>query len=369
MLRSIFLSFFVLIFAISRGQNLDCEQSLANATAEFEAGRFYSISSILQPCLEKFSKEQRVRAYLLLAQAYLILDDPIAAENSYLELLRADPEYVANPARDPIDVYYLSKKFTTTPIFTPHFRLGVNTSLARTIYSITTNDKSDNLDKTFKLGYQIGGGLDWNINSKWSLSLGLGYSLKTFKSTYTSIFGADSRIFTEKQDWIDVPFSIRYSADSGRFRPFAYVGISANLLLGAKLSLEGIDAYTKSNIEQTPSTGPDETITFKRNFMNQSLLLGGGVKVKQGVNFFYVDVRYMAGLNNVVNIPKNYYDSNGNFDPLLTKYGYVSDLFRLDNLSFSVGFIKPIYNPRKKKKAVAGLMQKIGIRKNKTENK
>jgi len=95
---------------------------------------------LLKPCLDNgFSREQKVRAYLLLTQSYLILDDPISAENSYLQLLKADPEYVANPARDPVDVYYLSKRFTTTPLFTPNFQMGINTSLPRTIYSLNTS--------------------------------------------------------------------------------------------------------------------------------------------------------------------------------------------------------------------------------------
>src|SRR5260221_14499918 len=110
-----------------------CEQTLNRASVEFEAGRFFDLPAILTPCLDNgFSKEQKIRAYLLLTQAYLVLDNPTAAENSYLQLLKADPEYIANPIRDPIDVYYLSKKFTSTPICTPHFRAGLNTSISRT---------------------------------------------------------------------------------------------------------------------------------------------------------------------------------------------------------------------------------------------
>jgi hypothetical protein len=43
--------------------------------------------------------------------------------------------------------------------------------------------------------------------------------------------------------------------------------------------------------------------------------------------------------------PQAYLSSN------VTKYRYVSDLFRLDNVSLSFGFVHPIYNPRKVKKA------------------
>lgn len=353
-------------FSVS-AQNLDCEQSLIQATSEFEAGHFYAIAGILKPCLDRgFSKEQRVRAYLLLTQAYLVLDDPISADDSYLKLLKADPEYIANPTRDPIDVYYLSKKFTTTPIFTPHFYAGGNISFPRTIHSVSTNPAPDNIDKTLRIGYQFGAALDWNVDSRWSLCIGANYSLKNFKTNFSNINGTDTRTFTAKQDWIDVPVYLKYSIDTGRIRPFAYAGFSANVLLGSKLSLVSVNVNGTS---QVPSTGPDETATFKMNSFNQSVLIGGGVTLKQGINFFYVDVRYMAGLTNVVNPKLNYYDQNGNFDPNLSKYGYVSDLFRLDNLSISVGFVKPIYNPRKKQKAVTSLLQRIGLKKNRTIKK
>ena len=345
------------------GQNV-CEQSLIQATSEFEAGHFYAISGILKPCIEKgFSKEQRVRAYLLLTQAYLVLDDPISAEDSYLKLLKADPEYVANPVRDPIDVYYLSKKFTTTPIFTPHFQAGGNISFPRTIQSVSTNPAPDNIGKTLKVGYQFGVALDWNIDSRWSLCIGADYSFKNFKTNFSNINGADTKTFAANQDWIDVPVYVKYSLDTGWIRPFAYAGFAANILFGSKLSPVYLDANGST---QVPSTGPDESVTFKMNSFNRSMLIGGGVSVKQGKNFFYVDLRYMAGLSNVVNPKLNYYDANGNFDPNLAKYTYVSDLFRLDNLSISVGFVKPIYDPRKKLKAVTSLLEKIGLKKNRT---
>src|SRR6266699_3655126 len=107
MRKRVLLFIFLLSVLVSRlkAQDSGCEQTLNRASAEFEAGRFFDLPSILKGCLEKgFSKEQKIRAYLLLTQAYLVLDNPAAAENSYLQLLKADPEFVANPSRDPIDV-------------------------------------------------------------------------------------------------------------------------------------------------------------------------------------------------------------------------------------------------------------------------
>jgi hypothetical protein len=58
----------------------------------------------------------------------------------------------------------------------------------------------------------------------------------------------------------------------------------------------------------------------------------------------------MAGLSNFTKADKNYYAQSGAFDPSITYYQFVSDFFRLDNLSLSIGYIHPIYNPRKKVK-------------------
>jgi outer membrane protein W len=341
-------------------QNSDCEATLTLAAAEFEAGRFVGLPGILKSCLDKgFSTEQKVRAYLLLTQAYLILDDPASAENSYLQLLKADPEFVADASREPIDVYYLSKKFTSTAIFTPHFHAGANTSLPRIIYGLNTSSGVNQLkvDRTLKIGFQAGGDVDWNIDEKWSLSIGAAYSRKSFKTVYNDNNQGYQGTFVEKQDWIDIPLILKYSRDSGRFRPFVYAGLSANLLLNAKLSPDGKDYFISEPINQQVSQAPDQSITFMRNFFNRSIVLGGGYKYKVGKNFFYFDVRYMAGLNNIA--------KNGQFNPLLVQFEYQSDFFRLDNLSISIGYVKPLYDPRKKKKAVASLLEKIGLKKSK----
>ena len=90
------LIFFSISISSLAQNDTECEQALNQAQDEFDAGHFYGLPSILNDCITKFSKEQSVRAYLLLSQAYLLIDDPIAAEDSYMKLLSADPEYVAD---------------------------------------------------------------------------------------------------------------------------------------------------------------------------------------------------------------------------------------------------------------------------------
>lgn len=360
------LFFFSFLFLSSRGllgQVVDCEQTLNMAAAEYEAGRFYGLPAMLKECLANgFSKEQKVRAYLLLAQAYLILDDPKSAENSYLELLRADPEHISNPVRDPIEVYYLSKKFTSTPVFTPNFRLGLNTSIPRTIFSTVTSSVPDQFSSknVFKLGYQVAADMDLNLTKNFSIGIGFAYSRKTFRTNQNDNNSGATSSFTEKEDWFDIPVYIKYAKDSGKVRPFVYAGLAANLLMRAKLAPNVVDLNSPLPKTQQVSQGQDEDITDKRKQFNRSLLLGGGVKYKIGKDFVFVDVRYLVGLNNVAK--NNYTLSNGQFDPILARYGYSSDFFRLDNVAISFGYIKPLYNPRKKKNGVSWVLRKLGLK-------
>ena len=98
-------------------QSRDCEQTIALATEEFNAGHFYSVPGILNECLTAFNRDQKQRANLLLTQTYLLLDDPIGAQRSFLDILWANPEFVPDEQLHAIDIVYLSKRFTATPRF------------------------------------------------------------------------------------------------------------------------------------------------------------------------------------------------------------------------------------------------------------
>jgi hypothetical protein len=327
-----------------------CEQTLNQATAEFEAGRFYSVPTLLSSCLASgFTSDQRFRAYYILTQAYLVLDDPIGAENSYLKLLAINPEFKPNEKDDPIDLVYLSEKFTTRPRFTPHYRVGANVSFPHSIYGVntfsSTNVKSN---QTQRVGIQAGAGVDWNLTDHWSIGVEANFSTKSFAINSTGIAIDDDLNVIDKSTWVDVPIYIKYSYDSGKWRPFAYAGFALNLLISNTASLIFNDR-TSQTTNTKIAQGPDVDLAFQRNLLNRSLLVGGGVKYKIGKNFVYVDARYMMGLNNITIPEKSYYTNDGSLATTISTYQYVSDFFRLDNLSLSIGYIKPLYDPRKLK--------------------
>lgn len=342
----------------------ECDLTLSYAESEFNAGHFYAIPAIVKDCLEqgRFTKEQKVRAYLVLCQVYLIIDDPISAEDSYLKLLKVDPEYVANEVRDPIDVVYLSKKFTATPIFTPHFRAGLSTSFFRSIYSTSTEPYAVPIQNGLRLNAQLGAGMDWNITDNFSLCIEADLASRAYKTTRTNISSGDEQTVISSQFWMDFPLYLKYSDNRDKkIRPFGYVGVAANLLLSASNSFQYID--NKPAGSQVVAEGPSESVSYQQNVINRSWILGGGAKYKWGKDFLFVDVRYMGGLSNMTNVDQIYYKDPstvdksklGNPDNILsdnvTRYRYVSDLFRMDNLSISFGYIRPIYNPRKVRNA------------------
>lgn len=355
-------------FNVTCFSQADCEQTLNTATEEFNAGHFYGISSMLKPCIDNgFTKEQRQRAYLLLTQSYLLLDDPIGAEDSYLKLLYANPEFIAEPDREPIDVVYLSKKFTSTPIFSLIVKLGGNISFERIINDWTITGSDEAQVCILKPGWQISGGADWNINDKFALTLETGYILTGFRKEVSNIFINDVTEIYDRQHWLSLPLSIKYTHNkSVNFKPYGYIGYSTNLLLGARASLIKTDRTPNSDTgEFSEEKSESATLNFtrRRNHVNRSLILGTGFRYKVGLNYIFVDARYSVGLSNIANERARYFDyslgavNDNTSDDFINsgisvfEFAHVDDDFRIDNLSVTFGYVKPLYKPRKLKKA------------------
>jgi hypothetical protein len=289
---------------------------------------------------------------MLLTQVYLLTDNHPAADNAYLDLLNANPEFVPSDS-DPIDVIYLSKKFTSTPIFTPHLKVGGNVAMQDMIYTqdvISTPDSTRVRHRPLA-GWTLGGGVEWNIGDNLGIGIEGLVSQKRFRTDVDHLFTNDDGVHEERQLWVDVPLYVRYGWHKGNIRPFVYAGGSVNLLLSAKIE-ESFNDRTEGGDEAdqvVPTAAPARSITYKRNFFNRALVFGGGTKIKIGKDFILVDVRYMPGLTNVVNIANNNYSSKErtSLDPSSTQFAYIGDIFRVNNLSVSIGYVRPLYNPRK----------------------
>lgn len=329
----------------------ECEQVLNRATEEFNAGHFYGIPSMLHDCLEKNQRAGwRQRAYILLAETYLLLDDPVGAERSYLEILRANPEFVPDRERDPIDLVYLGSKFTGEPIFSLYGRIGTNVSPVNVLKTRTAFAGQVSHDYKWRTG--IGGGIggQFHYDENLSATLELNYMFTAYEYQTSNAFGRDRLSMLDRQNWFKIPVTIRFSDAVGKYRPFGYLGYSIDLLFRDRGTLTFNDRnFTDGRIVPDERESPVINFNPKRNKINQALLIGGGVKYKLGLDYAFVDVRYSIGLTNVVKV-ENTINGSDPEDPAFV-WGYVDNLYKINNISVSIGYIYPLYKPRKLKKA------------------
>ena len=103
-----------LIPTVSKSQKV-CSEALSEAENMYDMGRLYEISELLHDCIENgFTREEKVRAYKLLSIVNLYLDQFAEADQTYLALLKLNPEYQPNPLIDPAELIYLHDQFNTT---------------------------------------------------------------------------------------------------------------------------------------------------------------------------------------------------------------------------------------------------------------
>lgn len=351
------LSLNILLSVVAVAQN-DCEAILTKATDEFNAGHFYGLPAILKPCMDanSFSNEQLVRVYQLLTQTYLILEDPIGAEQSYLNLLKANPEYISTPDRDPIDVVYLSKKFTATPVFSWYVNAGGNITMPRVIKETIVNDGSDT-EYTLRPRWTVGGGLIWNANDRITLETGLSLTNSSFRYFENKIFVRDNLEMLETQYSVLLPVSLKYTYVRKKLSPYVYAGISLSGLISANqryLFSDKTPEYVGNEIvgEAVQTTEGDQNITFRRDRLNRAFHVGVGARLKYKLDYLFVDIRYSVGMNNAV-IDDHLVRKEGVAGSDLSAFSvaYVDDQFRLDQAMVQVGYIWPLYKPRKLKTA------------------
>lgn len=316
-----------------------CEVTLTRAQEEFDAGRFHGVPAMLEECIRQGQKrEWEQRAYLLLAETYLLLEDASKADESFLKVLQANPEYETDETRDPIDLVYLSKKFTATPIFSLSAKVGLNTSFVRVIHDVRI---SSNETQSYSLntGWQAGLGVEYHYRPDISVSGEAVYRLTAFTHHTKDLFneGHYSVDFTDRQTWLSIPISIRYSHGEGILRPFALLGYSTDLLVGDRADFI-IDGDNESGVFK---------YKYKKTKLNSSVVAALGVKYKWGLRYLFAEVRYSIGLSNLAD-PAVRFDK---YEGVSQRGLYVDDDFRMDNLSISVGYVHPFYKARKLKKA------------------
>lgn len=353
-----FLAFFICInifSAIPIFAQDQCAINLSEAEDKYELGRFYEIPEILESCIsEGFSDEQKVRAYRLITLSWLYLNYFDKADSSYLKLLKISPEHETNEEVDPAEIINLHEKFTTKPIYylTP-MKIGINFSSANVLndYSLSqSHNGSDNYSTA--LGFHIGFGAEMVIYNNLHLA---GEFYITSRRVHLSDTHWD--YYSTNMDIVhtefELPIMLKYNFFKGKINPFISGGISPVFIAGSSMkNIEG-SYIAQSGVDgEEGEENPLQIVskistTDMKNRFNYSLLLGAGINYKIGLNYLVFEARYSMGMYNVTDMEDRWREDFDEARDLKFTPGQVDDDFRLNNISLFVGFVWPIYKPRK----------------------
>ena len=347
------LIFCVLSFAAAAQDQ--CTINLNQAEDLYDRGHLYEIPETINSCLANgFTKEQKIRAYRLLTLTYLLLNYYDEADKSYLELLRLSPEYNINEELDPVEIINHHDKFTTKPIFYLTLgKAGVNVSYANvmTDYSLSTSNNGSSKYSTV-LGFHAGFGAEMVIYQNFHLYGEFMVTNKKIHLTDTH-WGFYNTNMDLTRTEIEIPLLLKYNFFMGKVNPFISGGISPSYMFGSSIqNIEGsyllyVDDIG-GEIEEFPVQPRPEIAASDLNArFNFTTILGAGINYKIGLNYIVFETRFSLGMLNTVKPDDRWRLDNAEIRDLKFPTGHVYDDFKLNNLSFFVGFVKPLYKPRK----------------------
>ncbi len=338
-----------LIVTVSSMAQDQCAVALNEAQDKYEIGRLYEIPEILNECLENgFSKEQKITAYRLLTLTYLFLNYYDEADESYLELLKLSPEYNINDELDPQEIINHHEKFTTKPIYYLTLgKLGLNVSYANVLvdYSLTSSNNNSETYSTV-LGFHAGFGGEMVLYQNLHLSGEFMFSNKKIHLTDThwDFYTTNMDI---AQTQVEMPIMLKYNFRLGKVNPFVEGGASPSFTYNSTLqNITGVYTDFTDNGEIVQPR-PDISTTKLTQSFNYSAVLGGGINYKIGLNYLVFEVRYSMEMMNATKREDRWREDFTEARELKFPTGYVQDDFKLNNLSFFIGFVKPLYKPRK----------------------
>jgi hypothetical protein len=325
-----------------KGQE-ECVFILERAERLYQQGQIQEIPGLLMACIEKgFTREERLDAYKLAIQSYLFVDELEEAESMVLEFLGKYPEYEVTPA-DPAEFVYLVNSYKTFPAFSLGVTLGGVLSFPYSTEQFGTHSLSDaSADYTASgPGFQFGASIIRYLGPQLDLNLEVNYQQKEYKYNLSPYEFEEIR-FKETISSISLPLTVTYDFGTGKFRPFARLGMMTDLNLIS--SIDPKRDYTNGAFDQVSG---DDIVTSdigSRDLFSFYPVVGAGLKYRVArIGYFMLDLRFQPGLNTLTKA-ENRYDYHND---QIWRYHNIDDKLRINQFTFSLGWIYPIYVSRK----------------------
>jgi outer membrane protein W len=180
-------------------------------------------------------------------------------------------------------------------------RGGMNLS---SLVSIDADGVSEK-NLTSRVGFQVGGGIDFALNDKMGIELSVLYAQRgaTLNVSETDVAQGTETSITSKVNlnYIDIPLNFRFSTEVGPGK--------LNILVGPKFGI-GLSGNWNGDLKatfagQTFSNTIDEKMTFGNNDTCdfKTLDMGIGFGLGYEIEKFHIQATYTYGLTNHVNNP------------------------------------------------------------------
>ncbi|MEX0981202.1 MAG: hypothetical protein WD577_09405 [Bacteroidales bacterium] len=314
-----------------------CTEQLRIAQRSFDDGQLDGIPTMLSDCMKSgFTNEEKANAYKLLIQTYLFSEKIQEADEVMMQFLSEFPSY-SIAVNDPKEFISLYNTYRTTPIFKLEVLGGLRLGFPFVSEDFSASPGNSDIPEYF-MG--AGFGLEANyiniITGNFSYSAGLSF---TYLSTgywdepyyYSTIEATFWNMYT------GIPLSIRYDYDFRGLNLFAIAGIEPVYLVNSRMDF----TRTDNIIGREPITGV-ENLTFYHRKMDVRPFFGAGIYVNLGRDQLTASINYKFSTIN--QIDENNYLSNWTLNE---KYLAIEDELFINQLSFSISYIRPIYNPKK----------------------
>ncbi len=327
---------FAFVFATGLSAQ-DCAVNLRNAEELFDAGRVEEVPALLESCLESgFTAAEELAAYKLIIRSYLFDDKTDMAEAMMLEFLKKNPEYKISPT-DNTDFIYLFNKFNVKPVIQLGLKAGINYTYILGKQDLSVSGEAAGADyRNENFTIALGGLVKYKINDFLEAGIELDYSEASFNISEEFLsYGIVS--YKEKQRRLESTVNIYYE-------PWYFNGLIPYFKAGAgmayNISTTASSTLYNSDVNNPfERAGPEVNRVDARNRADILIAAGLGCKYKLPSGYVFFDLDTRAGMMNQ-SIPGVPTDQE-------LYYFFTDDMFRLNVIRASLGYIFIIYKPER----------------------
>lgn len=354
-MRKLLLFLIITAFSVNTMAQQECAYVLEEAQEMFDAGLIETIPDKLAACLESgFTNEEQLQAHKLIILSYLFNDDIELADAAMLRFLTEYPAYEP-VATDPREFVLLMDTYDTNPILMWGGGAGVNFSFPIMGEEMGVHNVSNNSEKLVPgvSGFHGSFMMERQLIPKLHLMGELGFARIVFDNdlideSETILPSAEITDFSsigyhEAQTQIRLPISLAYNFMETDFRPYVRIGFVPGVLLSAT-------AEPSRDYKNTGSINYDElkdanvNVIDGRRVYNMWAFAGAGFSYKLGPGNIFLDLRYQMNLLNQFKPGSDPFQ----FQDLVWEFYTVNDKFFLNNTTVTVGYMIPLYRPKKK---------------------